>query len=762
MKKILTLFFFFCVTLLLALLVSVQIPSVQLRLKGWIEDRSEGSIHIGKLSGWLPFYVKLEQVSFESDLGALTLNKAEAVISPLSLLTKKLTLLQLNVKGVEVTPHSSSRGSQQGSLLPVEVKHFAIDSLKIGGFEATTLRGNFSLIEEVKLHLQGSYENWQGDFRLVSEPSEKTLALTGRLESPEKKSLPLSLLYSWKTGHVTGTISDFLVSYDSNDNTFTAETDKLKLIGILDFENRAAEGSIELLTPEHFTASSSTYHASLSNGTLLFDLNLRDFQLSDPRYEVFPATHLTVRGAYDDKVLTLHGEVEGLAKTPLTIDATLPLLDSKTPLSIALKGRGAIDPLLAFLENASLIARGEVDLNLTLTGSLEDPKIEGYLIYSEGSIESLTTGALFQQIRMELAGDGPRLVVQSFTAKCPGGGELAGTGAIDWNPEKSFPCRFDIDTHRFTLLAGDPLTASLDAHFILEGNTKQMKISGEATLAEGHLILPRQSPVYIPKVEVTYLSPQIELTTPPTFSLPIEWDVRINIPKNLTIEGRELISEWRGELHIFGLQSDLQYQGRLRLVQGRFNAIGRSFDLTEGRILIEGIKSEQIILNVRGDLELATITASLHIEGPANNPRLNFNSTPPMSTNEILSWILFNQEVSELTPFQAVRLANTVVSLSGNASRPKLWNDIKAGLGIDVFDITGCDFDTGDFTFQVGKYISQGTFVGINKSLSGDYDSIQIQTRLYRDFFLEADYGGSLNGVTPNGGKMIFKWYRTY
>ena len=83
-------------------------------------------------------------------------------------------------------------------------------------------------------------------------------------------------------------------------------------------------------------------------------------------------------------------------------------------------------------------------------------------------------------------------------------------------------------------------------------------------------------------------------------------------------------------------------------------------------------------------------------------------------------------------------------------------------MGIDVFDITHCDIDSMDFTFQVGKYISQGTYVGISKSISGEFVSVEIQTRLYQDFFLQANYGGSLNGLTPNGGKIILKWYKTY
>ena len=244
--------------------------------------------------------------------------------------------------------------------------------------------------------------------------------------------------------------------------------------------------------------------------------------------------------------------------------------------------------------------------------------------------------------------------------------------------------------------------------------------------------------------------------------IPIQWDIAIDAPRDLTIDGRGLTSEWGGTMKISGEQNTLSYKGKFKLVQGRFSVINRSFDLVEGKVHIEGLEPKNIFVDLKGDYELPNITASIIVSGTLDNTHLSFSSNPPMSTNQILSWTLFNQDINELTPFQACRLASLLVSISGSYSGPKTFSNIKEGLGIDVFSITDCDIDSADLTFQVGKYISQGTFVGVNKSISGDFDSVLIQTRLYRDFYLEADYGGSLNGLTSNGGKAVFKWYKSY
>jgi len=240
------------------------------------------------------------------------------------------------------------------------------------------------------------------------------------------------------------------------------------------------------------------------------------------------------------------------------------------------------------------------------------------------------------------------------------------------------------------------------------------------------------------------------------------WDLTLNADRHLYIDGRGLDSEWGGTLHITGEQKDFQFDGKLRLAKGRFEVINQTFDLVRGRISIKGLEPKDIIVDLKGDYELPNLTASILITGSLDSTHISFCSNPPMNTNQILSWILFQEDINELTPLQACRLASLLVSISGKYSGPKTFDKIKNKLGIDVFSITDCDIDSADLTFQVGKYISQGTFVGINKSISGDFDSVLIQTRLFRNFYLEADYGDSLNSLTPNGGKGILKWYKTY
>ncbi len=869
MNKLLKLLLLFSLLTVIVGGTVMQTSFAQEYVRKWIENKSDGTLKIGRLEGVFPFHMHLDDVEYKTDTIEAHFDHVNLYLSPGSLIFGHLSLFRLQIESADIqTEGGASTSKWPHFKVPLYIHSMRIDSLNIDGVKGIAVSGMAELSEDFSIHLTLSYKDYLIRLGLEGDDVDKTIALTTQVKDPhlnmwvvgsydwkeqtfegetygeayswrvksalafadselkftdaqvknDDKEFEGSFLYNlsnhqflvsdhrnfsgegkleWKEGEIA--LTDLHLHYMQNSawGSLTYSTQSQSVAGELDVEfNDLSPYQIEGRGKGHLTLrdgqmtfaltgdeirwkdltfAKMTFTGEWKNEALTFQLMLDEFIVMDPAYEVFPTAFLKLDGEATHDHLWLRGEVAGLGSTPFTLLADIPIrfspspfdleIEKQAPFSIRVKGRGSIDPILAFLENASLIAHGDVAIDLTLRGTWDNPQIIGDLVYDNGEIESLETGTLFRGIHMELEGEGNRLKIRSMVAHDAGRGDLSGTGWIEWNPEKHFPFQIVIETHRFTLLATDPLTANVNSALTISGNSQAISIQGHAEIAEAHLAIPNKMPTQLPTLDVIYVNtiptpkPEIEEVKK---VIPIDWDVQISASDNFVIEGRGLVSEWRGTLHISGPQQSPAYSGRLKLVQGRFKIVGRTFDLTEGQIQIEGLEPKDINVNLKGDLELATITASILVNGTLDDTHLSFLSTPPMSTNQILSWILFNQDVNELTPFQACRLANTLVSLSGKYAGPKVFDQIKEGLGIDVFDITNCDIDSADLTFQIGKYISQGTFVGVRKSISGDFDSVLIQARLYRNFYLEADYGGSLNGLTPNGGKMIFKWYKTY
>lgn len=504
------------------------------------------------------------------------------------------------------------------------------------------------------------------------------------------------------------------------------------------------------------------------NNPIIVNLTIDQFSVDEPSCEILPAINIRADAQLTEKHFLLKGAVEGLGEELFFLNCELPFtfylrpfhfsLDWDAPFTASLMGKGRIDPLLSFLENYNLVIQGEMDCELTFFGTLHHPLSQGHLSF-KGSLHEVTTDIFLEEVDAKILAENKEITIEKLHAyeKTQGKVEIQGKATL----EKNLPLFLQITGHSLPLFGFEPLYAKTDFFITIEGTLDQLYASGHATLLEAEYHLQKTLTTKVPQMTLTYLFPK-EKPPEKKSLLPLNLDIQIIVPSNLVIKGNGFDTQWSGEMWIKGtIQNPLCF-GTLQMQKGRLEFARHIFYLTEGEILIETPSSQHIHLNIRGETDACDIVVFFQASGTVGATEINFTSSPPLSLQSIFSKLLFDSDLNELTPFQACRLAKFLVGLSSMNSSISKFQSIKESIGIDVFDITHCDFDTYDFTFQVGKYISQGTYVGINKSISGNFDEIEIQTRLFREFYLEGNFGGSLNGLTPNGGKIIFKWYRSY
>jgi translocation and assembly module TamB len=112
-----------------------------------------------------------------------------------------------------------------------------------------------------------------------------------------------------------------------------------------------------------------------------------------------------------------------------------------------------------------------------------------------------------------------------------------------------------------------------------------------------------------------------------------------------------------------------------------------------------------------------------------------------MSKKEILSLILFNKQISEITPFQGAELSQTVISLGGS-DNTDVFSRLRNSIGIDRVDISSVDTcDENEVTLKVGKYISRGIFVSLNRSMTAETNQVSIQASVTDHIKVEAEVG---------------------
>ena len=192
-------------------------------------------------------------------------------------------------------------------------------------------------------------------------------------------------------------------------------------------------------------------------------------------------------------------------------------------------------------------------------------------------------------------------------------------------------------------------------------------------------------------------------------------NIDISAPARIFVRGRGLDAELGGQLTITGTTTRPISAGRFDLVRGRLDILEQRFDLDEGSIQMQG----DLVPFIRfvATTDTSTGTASIIIEGPADEPTVSFASNPDGPQDEVLSQLLFGRDLSQISALQALQLANAVGTLAGRQG-VGLISRLRQGFGLDDLDISTNDDGSTDVT--AGKYISDNVYTDVTVGSQGD------------------------------------------
>lgn len=193
-------------------------------------------------------------------------------------------------------------------------------------------------------------------------------------------------------------------------------------------------------------------------------------------------------------------------------------------------------------------------------------------------------------------------------------------------------------------------------------------------------------------------------------------DVTISAPNRIFVRGRGLDAELGGELSITGTTNDVLPVGRFDLIRGRLDVLQQRFELSEGYAQLQGDFVPYLRLVATTETEEGT-RVSIVLEGPANDPEVNFESSPELPQDEVLARLIFGRQLDEISPLQAVQLAAAAGTLMGRGGGG-LVSDIRGGLGVDDLDIT--TDDEGNAALRLGAYISENLYTDVTVSSGGN------------------------------------------
>jgi translocation and assembly module TamB len=203
-------------------------------------------------------------------------------------------------------------------------------------------------------------------------------------------------------------------------------------------------------------------------------------------------------------------------------------------------------------------------------------------------------------------------------------------------------------------------------------------------------------------------------------------DVSVEVGQDrLRFAGFGLTADLQGHLQV---GDNLTGNGELVLRNGRYRAYGQRLDLRRARLLFAG-PLDQPYLDVEAVRNVGDVTAGLRLNGRADEPTTEVFSTPAMSQEQALSYLILGRPLNSGGDGNAVGQAALAMGLSGTAS---MTSDLAQRLGLKDLQL-----DEDGALGQLSERLSFRYGLGVVDSTS----VVALRYELTKRLYLEAASG---------------------
>jgi autotransporter translocation and assembly factor TamB len=422
---------------------------------------------------------------------------------------------------------------------------------------------------------------------------------------------------------------------------------------------------------------------------------------------------------------------------------------------------------------------GVLQANVRVTGTGDDPILEGAMDITGGAVTVPALGTRYTGIETRLDLRDDRIAIQEMRILDEAGNALTLGGEIAVQARALGAFDVSASGRRFQVLDNEFGQLDLDVDLQLTGELRAPRVIGLIEVAEGTIdvaaVVERvttspyrlapdpadaraPSPVAIPALDPA--GPDALAEVPPDPSADprpdtapdvradadpdadaeprvydaLDLNVGVAVPSNLLLRGTGIRPAGApvavGDMNVTVggvLQvrkppgAPLHLNGEVNTVRGHYTFQGRRFDiLRDGRIRFVGGDEIDPLLDIRARREIAGVETIIRVQGTMRQPELAFTSTPPLDEADILSLIVFNTPLNELGEGQQIALAERAGALAGGYLAAGLTRSIGRVIGLDEFEIQARgEFGTAP-RLIIGERIGNDLFVRIEHGFGAD------------------------------------------
>jgi len=387
----------------------------------------------------------------------------------------------------------------------------------------------------------------------------------------------------------------------------------------------------------------------------------------------------------------------------------------------AILANGVVDlrMLTPFVRDAGLTTAGRLEPRLSITGAIDDPRVDGDLVLGDGELRVADPRVLVSDLAARTVLTRTTAHITSLTGSV-NGGALTGSGEAEYTPEGGLNAQLSTVVRGMALEFPQGLRSELDADLTLEGSESAGRLSGTVSVLRGTY---REPMAVVTGLLAGLRTQRIAAATESSPALDaLSLDVRVLTEEDVIVDNNYARIQLGGDLRLIGTASAPAISGRAELREGGQLFVGRNvYTVNVGAIDFANPVAVEPLLNVEAATRAGGVDIEVTITGSAESPSvaLQSPSDPELGQAELASLLLTGRRLEDLAPGDAAFVGTQVL---GNFSAEVLGFASRA-VGLDTLRLGGVEGTAvrRDAT-AVASELDPTTRLTFGKSLGSDVD----------------------------------------
>jgi translocation and assembly module TamB len=317
--------------------------------------------------------------------------------------------------------------------------------------------------------------------------------------------------------------------------------------------------------------------------------------------------------------------------------------------TLDLHGTGRVGVQLVHSYDPDLNGSGTVNGEVRVEGNLSAPIVRGSLQIQSAAISDINLPSALSELNGTLQFNQNQITIEKLVGRT-GGGTVSFTGHAQLRGKQIF---FDVaanaDSVRLRYPPGVSSTATANLRW--NGSSSGSLLSGDITITKIGVTPEFDFSSYLQRAIASSGLPQ----TDPVLNN-IHLDLHVVTAPELQMQTSVLRLRGDADLHVRGSAAKPVLLGRADVFEGEAYFNGTKYRLERG-----GVSFGATAGSAGGTVPFVDLQATTHVRdyditlsvtGPADRPKMNYRSEPPLPTNDIIGLLAFGQTSEESAQLQ--------------------------------------------------------------------------------------------------------------